>query len=190
MTSKKRTAVFFIYRLSLISIVVLALQGFSHAQDLKFLDVEDLTRISTHVFRGEVLSNEVHWTDDHNRIYTSTKIRVDETFKGPFGQGQIVTVNQLGGEIDGMKLDYEGRPVFSVGESVLLFTSEPKPESLVVMALKQGKMKVEGNTVVRDLSGVDLTSSQTATRSPQKTAVKPQSRISLSQLRTRITRVR
>jgi len=89
-----------------------------------------------------------------------------------------------------MKLDYEGRPVFSVGESVLLFTSEPKPESLVVMALKQGKMKVEGDTVIRDLSGVDLTSSQTATRSPQKTAVKPQSRISLSQLRTRVSRAK
>src|SRR5712675_1613793 len=69
MISRKRTALFFICRFLLVPIVAFALQGVSHAQDLKFLDVEDLTRISTHVFRGEVLSNEVHWTDDHNRIY-------------------------------------------------------------------------------------------------------------------------
>jgi hypothetical protein len=172
------------------SLLIVLFSASSPAQDMRFLDVEDLTRISTHVFRGEVLSNEVKWADDHHAIYTSTRIRVDEGLKGPLSSGQIVTVNQLGGEIDGMKLDYQGRPIFTVGESVLLFTTEPKPDSLVVMALKQGKMRIEGDAAVRDLSGIDFVSSQSASRIPQKSGAKPQERIPLSQVRTRIARAK
>src|SRR5437868_7100953 len=132
-----------VFQAMLLPTLFFCLSNYSKASDLKFLDVEDLTQISTHVFRGLVLSSEPRWTEDHQRIYTSTKILVNESFKGPLSKGQIVTVNQLGGEIDGMRLDYEARPMFTVGEQVVLFTTEPKPGSLVVMALKQGKMQVE-----------------------------------------------
>ena len=171
------------------TIIFVALAVDLQATIMKFMDVEDLAAVSTHIFRGEVLSMQTQWSEDHKSIYTSTRIRVSEAFKGPLSGGQVITVNQLGGEVDGVAMDYAGRPTFSVGENIVVFATQPRKGSFLVTALKQGKMQVEGETVVRDFSGITL-----VTRNSSSTNVtpiqKPTVRISINELRTRITRAR
>jgi hypothetical protein len=156
---------------------------------MQFLDVEDLTAISSHVFLGEVLSSQPQWSDDHKTIYTSTKIRISETFKGTLSDGQVITINQLGGELDGIAMDYAGRPTFTVGEYAVVFATQPRKGSFVVTALKQGKMQIQGDTVVRDFSGITLVNKNGSGRNAQSVQ-KPIVRFSLNELRTRITRSR
>src|SRR5260370_13459615 len=96
MSSKLRSlSIKFIFPSFVLAVMLLGLAAGLQATIMKFLDVEDLTPISTHIFRGEVLSNQSQWSDDHKTIYTATRIRVSEGFKGALAQGQIVTINQL-----------------------------------------------------------------------------------------------
>src|SRR5215471_4179403 len=89
---------------------------------MQYLTIEDLTGLSSDIFRGQVVSTSVSWGADHKRIYTSVRVRVEETFKGSPRVDQVITVTQLGGEKDGIRMDYAGRPEFAVGEEVALFT--------------------------------------------------------------------
>jgi len=170
-------------------LIILAVASQATASVMQYLEVEDLTRISAHVFRGNVQSVEVVWTPDHRSIQTVVKVRVNETFKGSLSAGQVVTFRQIGGEIDGYRLDYIGRPEFTAGESVVLFAGEPQPGAFVVMALKQGKMTVSGNTIVRDFSGLSLVTKGN-TLASMKPVTNPRTTIPMSELRTRILRAK
>ena len=188
MTSKNRSSSFRFISSSVLALVFIL--GFviqSGATIMKYLEVEDLAQASTHVFRGEVLGAQVFWTDDHKSIYTATQIRVDEGFKGALRKGEIVTVRQPGGEIDGVSLDYDGRPTFQIGESVVLFTKQLK-DGYVVTGLKQGKMRVEGDTVTRDLSGILIVDKKgTGSLQPVRNT---RVQLPMTELRTRLSRVR
>ena len=161
----------------------------ARATIMQYLEVEDLARLSSDIFHGQVISTVTYWNDQHTRIYTSVRVRIDESFKGSTRRSEIITVTQLGGERDGVKMDYSGRPEFSVGESVILFTERGKNNDFVVIGLKQGKMRVEGSEVTRDFSGITLVDRASQGRNPQPIAVKS-NRIRLDELRNRIARAR
>lgn len=118
------------------------------------LEVEELARNSTDVFHGQIASTQTYWNAEHTRIYTGVNVRINENFKGSALRGETIRVTQLGGEKDGFKTDYAGRPEFTVGESVVLFTTRTRNNELTVVGLKQGKMLVNGQSVIRDFSGI------------------------------------
>jgi hypothetical protein len=161
----------------------------AEATVMQLLEVEDLTRRSTDVIYGEVISSETEWNAARTRIYTRVQVRVNEAFKGSLISSQTITVTQLGGEKDGVKLDYAGRPTFTAGESVVLFTTRGKNNDLIVVGLKQGKMTVTGTEVRRDFSGITLVQRSADGRSLQPLAARP-ARMTLAELRNRVARTR
>ena len=168
----------------------------AHATIVRYLEVEELARLSTDVIHGQVISTRTYWDESHTRIYTAVRVQVTETFKGIAQRGAIVTITQLGGELDGMRLDYSGRPQFGSGEAVVLFTKTGQKKDLIVVGMKQGKLRVVGDEVVRDFSGLTLVEGPgTAAKDSANRAaalrppVRVQTRMSLSELRQRLAKL-
>ncbi len=156
---------------------------------MQYLEIEDLTRLSSDVFHGRIISTDTFWNAERTHIYTSVRVRVGESFKGSTRRDQVVVVTQLGGEKDGVKMDYAGRPEFAAGEAVALFTARGKRGDFIVVALKQGKLRVEGSEVVRDFSGITLVDHPHRGRSLRSIAPKS-TRLTMDELRNRIARAR
>jgi hypothetical protein len=161
----------------------------AQATIMQYLAVEDLTRLSSDVLYGQVISTETDWNAERTRIYTRIRVRVDEALKGTVGHSETVTVTQLGGKIGGARLDYAGRPVFSVGERVVLFTTRGKNNDFIVVGLKQGKMQVVGDEVRRDFSGITMVQRSASGRELQQLTVRPE-RMAIDELRKRIAATR
>lgn len=177
-------------RLCLLACVMATLIGSSvHATIMQYLEVEDLTRLSTEVVHGQVISTEVYWNPERTRIYTGARVRVSEAFKGASRRDQIVTITQLGGELDGIKMDYAGRPEFSAGETVVVFAAKGRNSDLTVVGLKQGKMRVESGEAVREFSGITLVDRPRDGRPLQPLGIKS-SRIRFDELRNRVMQTR
>ena len=175
--------------LLLLAVAVLFIALSSQATIMQRLEVEELTRNSSDVFHGQTVSTEIYWNAEHTRIYTSASVRINETLKGSAKRGDVVKVVQLGGEKDGVMIDYAGRPEFAVGESVVLFTTRTRAGELTIVALKQGKMRVEGQTVIRDFSGLTLLDSGKAGKGLQPAKASP-TRLTMDELRQRIARAK
>jgi len=142
------------------------------ASIMRFLPIEELARESTRVVRARVTDRSVHWTPDHKGIYTE----IDVVVIGPAlkwsggtaaaAAGRRLTIVQAGGTIDGISLDWTGRPTFERGEDLILFLQEydendPAEQRLLVVGGKQGRMRVVPDEmgsgalmVQRDLVGV------------------------------------
>ncbi|MBO0720610.1 MAG: hypothetical protein J2P41_07300 [Blastocatellia bacterium] len=189
MTNKSSSARSARLRLALIATLLTSLMVLpAQATVMRMLEVEELTRISSDVFHGQVLSTEADWDAEHKHIYTSIRVRVDETLKGSLGRSEVVTVTQLGGVKDGKRTDYAGRPVFKPGETVVLFTKRGKNNDFIVVGLKQGKMTVDGNMVRRDFSGITLV--RRSANGLQPLAAPPATAMTFDQLRSRVTSTR
>ncbi len=160
----------------------------AQATIMRFLEIEDLTRLSTDIVRGQVISTTTYWNAEHTRIYTAVRVLVKEALKGSIGTGEIITITQLGGEKDGVLLDFAGRPEFTIGENVVLFTTRWRQDYIIV-ALKQGKMRVEGQEVVRDFSGLSLLDRESRGRRLQAAPARPM-RLPLDEVRRRIANTR
>jgi hypothetical protein len=174
-------------RLSLASVLLLALAFEAQATIMRYLEVEDLTRLSSDIFQGRVLSTSTYWNE--GKIYTEVRFQVKAAFKGGVAANQTVIITQIGGEKDGVMLDFAGRPEFIEGEETVLFTTRGRRSDFVVMGLKQGKMRVDGNEVVRDLSGIMLVERESTGRSLQTVQPK-RTRFALDELRQRISNTR
>jgi len=151
------------------------------------LEVEELARNSTDVFHGQVVSTQTYWNAERTRIYTGVNVRLNEIFKGLARRGETVRVVQLGGEKDGFKTDYAGRPEFTTGESVVLFTTRTRNNELTVVGLKQGKMLVNGQSVTRDFSGLALMELSKSGRELQPLKISSM-QLTLNELRRRIAK--
>jgi hypothetical protein len=156
---------------------------------MRYLEVEELAKLSTDVFRGQVVSMETYWNPGRTRIYTGVRVRIFEPMKGATRRDQIVTVTQLGGEIDGVRMDYAGRPVFEPGEPVILFTERGRNGDYIVVGLKQGKMRVEGARAKREFSGITFID-RDRTGSERGRSIAEATDLSMAELRTRIARAR
>jgi hypothetical protein len=152
---------------------------------MQYMEVEDLTRLSSDIFHGQVVSTETYWNEERTRIYTRVRVRIDEPLKGITRRSEMVTITQLGGEKDGIKFDFAGRPEFRSGESIVLFTSRRKSNDYIVVGLKQGKMSVAGSEVKRDFTGLTLVdrSGRAKIRQPIRS-----DRMMFDELRNRIAR--
>jgi hypothetical protein len=145
----------------------------AQATMMQYLSVADLTRRSSDVFYGQVISTETYLNAYRTRVYTRISVRIYETFKGSLSPSQIVTVTQLGGQKDGVRWDCKGCPVFVADEAVVLFATRGKNNNFIIVGLKQGKMNVAGGEVKRDLSGITFVERSADGRGFRQITVKP-----------------
>jgi hypothetical protein len=110
------------------------------ATQVVYLTPQDLGRQSELVVRGRVLSVDSHWNDKHTKIFTVTRVAVDETYKG--SPQSVVDLIQLGGTVGNIKVTVQGALQWTPGEEVLLFAEPYDGLTYQVSGLSQGKFAI------------------------------------------------
>ncbi len=112
------------------------------------------------VVRGTVLSIFCAADEINQRVFTYTKIRVDEVFKGSFSENEIV-LKEEGGQAGRLGERVSGTPTFTAGERVIVFMDTWADGSLRVYQMFLGKLliKQDPNTgrdvILRDITDAD-----------------------------------
>ena len=75
---------------------------------------------STIIVNATVIESVSSWNDEHNNIYTHTRVKINEVYKGKDLPDEIV-IEQLGGRVGDKSLEIESSPQFKVNEKTLLF---------------------------------------------------------------------
>ena len=86
-------------------------------------------------------------------VYTDTAVRVDQKLMGAVEVGQVLTIRQLGGPIDGGERIVIGDAKLADGEQVVLFLADREPDTGVVFltAMAQSKFSIVGQDADGDL---------------------------------------
>jgi hypothetical protein len=128
------------------------------ATQMNHLDTRALSLGSSDIVIGSVERVRSYWDADHRRILTDVDVRVSESLKG--APGGTLTLTQMGGEVDGVRLSIEGSPAFRPGEEALLFLWRDGHGRAQVNGLGQGKFDIRRDpatgaaTVQRALPGL------------------------------------
>ena len=107
---------------------------------------EQLAQQSALVVDGKVTGVRSYWNADHTRIFTEATVDVDGTYKGR--SSAKVSVVQIGGVVDNVRMTAHGALTWAPGEEVLLFLEPNDGRSWQVAGFSQGKYTIE-----RDRSG-------------------------------------
>jgi hypothetical protein len=118
--------------------------GVAHATQLLYRSPQDLGEDAAVVVRGTIQSVESYWNAAHTKIFTRTRIAVDQTYKG--SAGPTVDVVQLGGTVGTVKVTVQGALEWQVGEEVLVFAEPYDAATYQVTGFSQGRFKVERDT--------------------------------------------
>jgi hypothetical protein len=118
----------------------LALCALTAATQVAYFAPQDLAQYSEAVVRGRVVSVDSYWNDRHTKMFTRTRIHVDETYKG--NPQPVIDVIQLGGVVGNVKVTVHGSPQWEVGEEVLLFAEPYKAGDFQVAGFSQGKFRI------------------------------------------------
>ena len=144
-------------------LALLALAGPpARATVMRPLSVADLAGRSDVVLRGRVARVQVQWSAGGRIPVTVVDLEVLEVLEGHLPPHRLVTVTQPGGELDGVGLDYAGRPRFELGEESVVFLRRRASGRFIPVGLAQGKFLVEPagpsgeRALRRDLRGVAL----------------------------------
>jgi len=127
------------------------------ATTLQHLDTRELTLDSQDVVIGEVASLRPHWNAQHTKIFTDVTVHVTEALKG--GGSESIVLTQLGGEVDGVRVDVPGAPIFRVGQPSLFFIWRDPAGHAQVNGMAQGKFDIAADastgvrTVQRSVTG-------------------------------------
>ena len=138
--------------------VLLMAAAAAHATTIVMPSDEQLIAKSPVILSGTVLSTASIERD--GAIWTETTVSVANVLKGT--AEQIITVRELGGEVEGRFTKIFGTPEFAKGERVLLFL-EPSPRGgyrtidLFVGKLSEGRQMDGRRLWLRDDIGADAT---------------------------------
>jgi len=150
----------------------------AHATVVVPLTLEAMTERADVVCVGVVMAQRAAWNDDRTRIHTTTEVRVERTLKGKRAPGEVITVRQLGGVVDGVSQVVPGNAHLTPGETTVLFldADEALPFHYVV-GMAQGKFTVqpapEGLRATRDVSDLAFMASPGAAQPPAPPANLP-----------------
>jgi hypothetical protein len=147
-------------RPALLAVLALLAAPSAWATSMLPLDLKALLKRADRVVLATVISEQSHWTDNHDAIYTDSVVRVDRTYKGGARAGQTVVVRREGGSVDGIGMRVHGSAQLAAGEQALMFLEVRGPATWVV-GMSQGKWPISvenGRKVVHgaDLSGIEL----------------------------------
>ena len=112
----------------------------AHATTMQHLETRDLVVGSSEVVIGEVEGTRSYWNPAHTRILTDVSVRVSRALKGD--PGTRLTLTQLGGEVDGVRVTVHGAPAFRAGEEALVFVWRDSKGRAQVNGLAQGKFEI------------------------------------------------
>lgn len=112
----------------------------AYATQAAFLTPQQMGEQSELVLRGKVAGVNSYWNDKHTKIFTRTRITVDETYKG--SGWAVVDIVQLGGTVGTVKSTVQGALQWTPGEEVLLFAEPYDTGSFQVSGFSQGKFKI------------------------------------------------
>jgi len=123
------------------ALALLALQAVApvHATTLVHQDLRGLVRGSSDIVVGRVGTVRARWDDARRHIVTDVTFEVGESLKGV---RRRLTLTQLGGEVDGMRLTVPASPSFRPGEEALLFVWRDARGRAQVNGLGQGKFEI------------------------------------------------
>jgi hypothetical protein len=136
-------------RILFLALASLTLALPARATQVVQMDTRDLVHRSSDIVVGSVQSVRPYWNAAHTRILTEVVVDVGEALKG--GGSSRITITQLGGELDGMRLAVAGTPVFEPGEQALLFLWTDAKGRRLVNGLAQGKFDIERDAVSGEL---------------------------------------
>jgi hypothetical protein len=132
---------FWLRSLTCLGLLLLVFSWSTYATTVMYRSPQQLGAESDLVIRGRVESSESYWNDKHTKVFTRTRIAVDEAYKG--GAPATVDVVQLGGKVGNVKVTVHGASRWKVGEEVLVF-AEPHDEThFRVAGFSQGKFMIE-----------------------------------------------
>jgi hypothetical protein len=117
----------------------------ANATQIIAMSPQKMGQTASEVVRGSVTSVQSYWNASHTKIFTETVVAVDETYKGS-ATGQV-TLLQLGGEVDGVRVTVHGALSWTAGEEVLLFLEPYTEGRFHVSGFSQGKFAVERDPV-------------------------------------------
>jgi len=130
----------------LLFLVVCLTAEYAVATQILYRSPQQLGQQSTLVVQGKVSGVRSYWNDTRTKVFTETFITVEQTYKG--AGATTVSVVQLGGIVDNVKVTVAGALQWRPNEEVLLFL-EPFPGGAYqVSGFSQGKYDV-----LRDQSG-------------------------------------
>jgi hypothetical protein len=103
-------------------------------------DVNELARDARVVARGQVISVDGRWTDDHRTVETLVTLQTERYLKGQFGQ--LLQFRVPGGRLGRYRNIVVGAPTFTVGQHVIVFLGANGPEIPFLLGLNQGVYRV------------------------------------------------
>ncbi len=108
-------------------------------------DLDALSKNSEVILFGKVLETQCVWAETSLNIITYTKFLVEKNVKGLFRAGDTVTIETLGGCINGMKQVRTNSPTLNKGEHVLVFLNPGSKGVYVVYQQKEGAIPFAGH---------------------------------------------
>jgi hypothetical protein len=186
---------FIFIKLAIVTVLLSCLPaGMSLATLSRWLSLRELAEKSDLAVRGRIESVRVEWSDGPARFpVTVAVIEVRESLLGSAPAGRNIEVRQPGGHIDGIVLEYGGRPRLTEGDDSVLFLRRGTDGSLMIVGLAQGVLRVVGAEdstgpyLVRDLRGMVFVDSP-----PREAPVRlppPGGRTRLEDLRRELSRL-
>ena len=121
-------------------LIILATATSIQATQILYRSPEQLGQQSALVVQGRVTSVESWWNEKHTKVFTTTRVVVDNTYKG--AEQSAVEIVQLGGVIDNIRVNVSGSLQWRPGEEVVLFL-EPYEGKFAVSGFSQGKFNVK-----------------------------------------------
>jgi len=124
--------------------------AFAAAATVIELGERELVARAQAIVIGEVIGASSRYRGDY--IVTDFTVRLERTaLKGDLAGGQIMTLTELGGEVDGLGMQVSGVPQYRIGERVAVFADARSDGSYRTLGLWQGKFRIAGAEVVGEL---------------------------------------
>jgi hypothetical protein len=127
----------------LAAVGAVSLAATADATQVMYLSPRQLGEQSELVVQGRVIDVRSYWNDQRTKVFTTTRIAVDETYKGR--RSGTVDLVQLGGVVGNVKVTVHGALQWREGEEVLLFLESPGGGMYQVSGFSQGKFNVKRN---------------------------------------------
>jgi hypothetical protein len=117
----------------------------AYATQVVYKSPQDLGRDAELVVRGHVQDVESYWNPAHTKIFTRTRVSVDETYKGD--ARPTIDLVQMGGIVGNVKVTVHGTIAWRVGEEVLLFVEPYDAGRYQISGFFQGRFKIQRDAV-------------------------------------------
>jgi hypothetical protein len=120
---------------------LLMLAAPARASQLIRRTLPELAAGSALIFVGRCEAITPHWNTDRSLVLTAYRLRVLRVLKGT--TGTTITLDELGGIVNGVGMHVSGVPRYSVGEEVLVFVHRTELGRWETYGALQGKFRVE-----------------------------------------------